>query len=333
MEDFMFSLLVDSYLDYMEAIDGIDRDEYWLSMALNQYTGKPMDDKYFMFTYADRVLDEQVLDATYTYLIDKDYPKDYPLESIVPYLATRYYIFKYDEVKNEVMNSIERDEVQEIVKKFIDDYDYGMEIVREFYESFMSNNKYNSNANHIQENGDSSVIVKLNRAYMDVNVQTLNEILRNVVVNLFNFYISNGYGNKEALDMTWLYFTDNFDPLGELDQRGIDFQAKMAYKRLMLGLIFGDLLEDFRKEEVEEMPTYEDRLIACMPRVMSSLGIINIPNDEEVRNALLERFIFLQDDEERRISNRRHTYDEGMINELRRLNPSYFLDEFKFKKS
>ena len=327
----MFNLVVDAYLDYMETVEGIDRDDFWLSKALNKYTDKTMDDKFFVFTYADEVLDEQVLDATYIYLIDKDYPKDYPLEQLVPYLANRYYIHKFNEAKNEVSSSIENDSVQEIVKRFKTDYDYGMEIVQGYYDSFMQSNQYTINANQVNET-DHSVMIKLSQAYLDLSIQTLNEKLRGVIVNLFNHYIDSGYSKDEALEMTWLYFTSDFDPLRELENMGVDIRTKFVYKKLMLGLIYGDLVEDFRKEEVDEMETEADRMIACLPTVVGSLGMVQVPNDQVARDALLERFIFLQDDEERVISNRHHTYDSGNVNLLKKLNPNYILDELKFMK-
>jgi hypothetical protein len=80
------------------------------------------------------------------------------------------------------------------------------------------------------------------------------------------------------------------------------------------------------------MEKEEDRMIACLPTIAGSLGMIQVPNDQVARDALLERFIFLQDDEERVISNRHHTYDSGNVNLLKKLNPNYLLDELKFKK-
>ena len=101
-----------------------------------------------------------------------------------------------------------------------------MELLTGFYDSFMHSNQYNVNSNEITNNNDYEVIVKLNKAYMDVSIQTLNERLRNIILNLFNHYISMGYDNKSASEMTWKYFTDNFDPLGELEEMGVEVCAQ-----------------------------------------------------------------------------------------------------------
>lgn len=75
---------------------------------------------------------------------------------------------------------------------------------------------------------------------------------------------------------------------------------------------------------------YEDRLASVIPLVMTQLGMINIPKEEGIRNRILKSFILLQDDKEKKCSNRRKTYADNRLNILKKVNPTYMLDEITF---
>ena len=130
--------------------------------------------------------------------------------------------------------------------------------------------------------------------------------------------------------MTWMYFFQDTDPLGELDKMGIDFTTKMFYKKYALGLIFADLYEDVCNESIIQSEYMADRAAQFAPLIAMELGAIAIPADEGTRNIVLKHFILLQDEKDKMEKNREKTHKDGRIKELKKFNPLYRLDEMKF---
>ncbi len=225
---------------------------------------------------------------------------------------------------------LKKTNLDDIIYLFKENYDFGVDLIKTYYLSLVNSKRCDDNRKIIYENHDEDTLVSFEKNSIQYQVVFLNDLLRNVICNLYNHFISNGCDDITALNLTWSYFTDNFDPLGELDQMGVDQDSKSIYKIYMLGLIFGDVYEDACNKSIIDSENEMDRFADVVAVVGLTLGRIGIPQEENVRNRILKHFIFLQDEKDKKKENRKKTYEDGRIEVLKKVNPTYKLDELTF---
>ena len=220
--------------------------------------------------------------------------------------------------------------LEDIARLFKDNYDFGMEMLRTYFRSLVETETYNNNRKLIFDKNDQAKLVELENENIYVKIRTLNNMLRDVICNIYNHYIENGCDDIEALNNTWMFFIKDFDPVGELENLGMDFRTKQLYKRYLLGLIYGDLYEDVCNNSIIDSSNFEDRMADVIPILSVRTGMITIPAEEGIRNRLLKHFILLQNEKKKMSENRKKTYNDGRIKELKKVNPFYPLDELTF---
>lgn len=323
---YLLESLLDCYEQYCSCVEEKSSDE--IDAMYIDDEGNEMSDEEFFFLNSDDVLEEEVVDSLYAFICDMGTQQEINLDRIVSFLCGRYIIHHYD--SSTVTNYLRCTNIEDIVRLFIENVSFGTALVRDHFDAMLNQEKYNKNFKVAQDNKDDIALNKfVVKAYYE-KIQTLNDLLRGVICNIYDHYISCGCEDVEALNMTWMYFFQDTDPLGELDKMGMDYNTKFTYKQYTLGLIFADLYEDVCNEAIIQSENMEDRAAQIAPLLAMRIGAITLPADEGTRNRLLKHFILLQDEKEKKLSNRKKTHQEGRIKELKKFNPLYKLDEMKF---
>ena len=326
MEKFLMDILFDMYEAYLECQGILENDFDALFWDENGYEISEED---YLKEHFDEVLSEEIIDAVYCQIIEDGLPKEYNFKEFINLLLSRYYLYRYNS-DDTVIRYLKKTNLDDIIYLFKENYDFGVDLIKTYYLSLVNSKRCDDNRKIIYENHDEDTLVSFEKNSIQYQVVFLNDLLRNVICNLYNHFISNGCDDITALNLTWSYFTDNFDPLGELDQMGVDQDSKSIYKIYMLGLIFGDVYEDACNKSIIDSENEMDRFADVVAVVGLTLGRIGIPQEENVRNRILKHFIFLQDEKDKKKENRKKTYEDGRIEVLKKVNPTYKLDELTF---
>ena len=328
VEKFLIENLVDSFYQYSEVVDNKSAEE--IDELFMQEDGTELTDKEFIVEYFDDVFDDEIIDSLYGSIVDFSEVGEIDINKVVAFLASKYYVFNYVSTPS-VVSYLRMTKLEDIARLFKDNYDFGMEMLRTYFRSLVETETYNNNRKLIFDKNDQAKLVELENENMYVKIRTLNNMLRDVICNIYNHYIENGCDDIEALNNTWMFFFKDFDPIGELDQMGLDVMTKTYYKSYLLCLMYGDLYEDVCNDSIINSDNYEDRMADIVPLVSVQMGAIGIPAEEGIRNRLLKHFILLQNEDKKKEENRKRTYKDDRVKELKKLNPFYKLDEIKFK--
>lgn len=320
---FLNENLLDIYGEYIQYYDGVSEEEFDKSfIGENQET---ISDSDYILSHYQEIFDDVVFEELYLYVADSGIDKEISLSQFVAFFASMYYVYYYNGGNTNVIRFLKNSSLEEIENLFVENFDFGMDMVKSYFHSFVDKERYNQNRKKIFENGDEEPLLRFERKTGQVT--SLNQILRDVVCHLYNSYIQNGYDDISALQCTWQFFLRNFDPLGELDQMGYDYATKRKLQAYLLSLIYADLYEDICNESILSSEQYEDRQVQVIVSLSVHIGFISIPQEEEIRNRLLKYFILLQEEKEKMRANRRKTHEEGRIMTLKKVNPIYILDE------
>lgn len=323
---YLLENLLDCYEQYCSCALEMKQEE--IDTMFFNSEGQEMSDEEFFFENHDDVLEEEVVDALYTFICDMGQQQEIDLERVVSFLCGRYIVHHYD--SNTVTNYLRVTDIKDIVSLFVDNINFGMALVKDHFDAMLNAEQYNKNMKTIQANKDEIALTKFaTKAYYE-SIKSLNDLLRGVVCHIYNYYIESGCEDVEALNMTWMYFFQDTDPLGELSKMGIERNTEIFYKKYALGLIFADLYEDVCNESIIQSNNMEDKAAQIAPLLAVRMGAIAIPSDEETRNRVMKHFILLQDEKDKMTSNRKKTYQDGRVKELKRFNPLYKLDDLRF---
>lgn len=323
---YLLENLLDCYEQYCSCAEEMSQED--IEAMYYDSEGHELSDIEFFFEHSDDVLEEEIIDALYTFICDMGQQQEIDLERIVSFLCGRYIVHHYD--SSTVTNYLRITDIKDIVNLFVENINFGMALVKDHFDAMLNQEKYNKNMKVAQDNKDDVALNKFaNKAFYE-NIRTLNDLLRGVICNIYDYYVSNGCEDIEALNMTWMYFFQDTDPIGELDNMGIDANTKAFYKKYMLGLIFADLYEDVCNDAIINSDNPEDRMAQMAPLISMKLGVIAIPAEEDTRNRILKHFVLLQEEKEKKNDNRKKTYTDGRIKELKKFNPLYKLDELRF---
>lgn len=324
VDSFLLDLLFDMYEAYCFA-NGVNKKEYdsWFIKD----GGIVVDEVDFLINHSNDVLCDEVINAVYEQICEAGLPNELDKDSFVAMIANKYYLYNYDN-NNSVIKYLNSASVNEIFELFKTDQEFGIDLIKAYFQSIVHNTWCEEQRKRIYENHDEEYLLRYEKITTASSIIFLNDLLRTIICNLYNHFIANGHDDIPALNCTWAFFTQNFDPLGELDKLGLDVESKNYYKQYMLGLIYADVYEDACNTSIIDSDA--DRFCDVTALLAIAFGNISIPREEGVRNRILKHFILLQDEREKRKENRRKTYEDGRIDVLKKVNPVYKLDELTF---
>lgn len=330
IENYLITYIIDIYEQYCYYT--LDMSQSDFDNSFIDEDGNTISDKDYLISHCDCILNEETFDELYTIICDVGDGKEIPLRRFVNFFAGTYFIYNYYDGSNNLIRFLKSTPIEKIEELFVENYDFGMDMIKSYFYGLVDKERCSKNIKRMEANGDKKYIDMFFGQAILTNYITLNELLRNVICNLYNFYIKNGSDDISALNLTWEFFTSNFDPLGELDKMGVDTEVKEIYKKYLIGLIYSDLYEDCVNKPIIKSDNYEDRMAEVVPIVAVMLGFTNIPKDEDLRNRMLKHFILLHDELEKRRDNRNKTYKDKRTAVLKKVNPLYQLDELTFQK-
>lgn len=327
VQRFLIENLVDTFNNYCECVLGVTSQEF--DQLFFNSEGEELDDLAFILENHERIFIDEVFDGLYGSIIDFGTVKEIDLNQVVAFLASRYYVFNY-KTQASVVNYLKNSNLNDVVQLFIDNYDFGMDMVKGYFYSLIDSKRYDDNRKVIFDNKEQEGLLKYEKECEVVKVTTIHNILRDVICNLYNYYISNGFDDITALDYTWNYFIYDFDPINELESLGVDESTKQNYKIYALRLLYSDLYEDVCNKSIIQSENYADRVADVVPLLSINMGFIGVHADQGIRNRMLKHFILLQDERKKRKENREKTFNDGRIKQLKKVNPFYQLDELTF---
>ena len=305
--EFFISNIIDIYGEYLTKWENVDIEDFDLSFF--DENGNVISDFDYFKSHSDSILTDTILRELYLYIINLANKNEINLEKIISFLSSTFMVYEYDK-KNPVIKFIQNSSLEDIINLFKENIDFGISLIKSYFESELNNRRYYINRKKIYENSEQNKLTQLENKALEVEVISINEILRNTVVNLYNYYISNGCNH-----------------IGALNKMGYDFYTKRKLQNYTICLIYSDLYEDICNKPIIDSEKQEDRMVKILVNSLVHLSLPAIPKDENLRNRLLKYFIMLQDEKEKKKENRKKTYTDGRIQVLKKVNPSYILDE------
>ena len=322
--EFFISIIIDIYGDYLTKWGNVDIEDFDLSFF--DENGNVISDFDYFKSHSDSILTDTILRELYLYIINLANKNEINLEKIISFLSSTFMVYEYDK-KNPVIKFIQNSSLEDIINLFKENIDFGISLIKSYFESELNNRRYYINRKKIYENSEQNKLTQLENKALEVEVISINEILRNTVINLYNYYISNGCNDSDALNFTWMYFLNGLDSIGTLNKMGYDFYTKRKLQNYTICLIYSDLYEDICNKPILASEKQEDIIIQIIVNSLVHLNLPAIPKEESLRNRLLKYFIMLQDEKEKKKENRKKTYTDGRIQVFKKVNPSYILDE------
>ena len=321
--DFLNRNIIDIYGNYLTTWENVSIEEF--DNSFYDEDDNLIDDIQYIILNNEKIFNEAIFEELYILACTLGGDKEISLDRLVSFLVSKCYVYNYDNKK--LIQFINQSSLDKLVNLFIDNYDFGMRLIRDYFFTLVDSKKYKEVRTKILDSNDKGRLLILENKAINDKIVTINSILRDIIANLFNFYIRNGCNKEEALNNTWAYFIDNFDPLGELDKMGYDFDTKKGLQYLALVIMYCDLYEDICNEAIINNEEELNRKIKVLVSIGVHLNMISIPRDKMLRNGMLEYFLLLKEEKDKRKYNREHSHIEERIKVLKKVNPIYFLDE------
>lgn len=332
IEEFLAEIFVDFYEQMMLATGEIpSSEEFDLLFYEDDDSEEQMSDCEFVAKYHEEICDEEIIDGVYYYLIDDGCDFDFTLEKMVSHFVIDYIYNNYgNKSLVTIMNYLKRTDIKEVTEFFKTNEYFGKSLIKSYIENYESDVDYNEVKEEATNNGDQELIDKWNR--LSADYCSLNEMLRRVIVGLYDYYVSTGCDDITALSNTWQYFYRDFDPVGELDNMGVDFDTKQRYKAYVIKVMFADVYEDILNGSIIDSVNVYDRITDNFIVTSVNFNNCTIPKEEQIRNRFLKHFILLHYEKEKRIKNRTQTIKEGRGEVLKKFHPGHALDVIDFAK-
>lgn len=327
IEELLIGLLIDNFELALQC-NGVSKEEID-NLALDS-DGNYLSDKDFFMKYSEQLNDDLLYDGVYTYLCEEK-ELDVPLDAFISILSSKCFVKNYG--KDHVLTKYFKENannLENIIILFKTVPEFGIELVKSYFWSIAKEKDYLIQRKKIYENKENDILVKYEQKSFILGITTISQILRDQICHLYNYYLSQGCNEEIALNNVWEYFINDFDPLNELEKLNVSTFDRHRLKYYALSLMYADLYEDSCNESIIKSETYEERMAEVLPIIISSLGFVSIPDDKALRNHILYRFIILQDNKEKKKSNRRKTYEDNRIQVLKKVNPTFILDELTF---
>lgn len=330
IEEFLAEIFVDFYEQQMLAEGSVSSSEEFDELFYDD-DGEQMSDIEFVETYCDDINTEELVDGVYYYLIDDGCDFDFSIKMIVSHFVVNFLYENYgDKDAAPIIRYLKNTDIKSVIELFVTNEHFGKSFIASYLKHYNDDIDYDDVTDDMRENNDGDLIDKWNMLVGDYC--SLNEMLRRVFSGLYDHYTLNGYDDIGALNATWAYFTNNFDPIGELDKMGIDFESKQKYKAYMLRIMYSDLYEDICNGPIIDSVNLYDKVTENFVVTATNYNMCRIPHDEQVRNRMLKHFVLLHYEKRKRMDNRKVTVKEGRAPVLKKYHPGYILDTIDFEK-
>lgn len=324
--DYLLDLLVDAFEIYLTFAQDFNLDDSRKNLSEEN---KAAYNKFIFAANGEIMCEEQVLDTFYANLISFESELAYPLKRIISFLVGRYVMFCYnDDDKVLQMAFFSLASADEVLEKFKENYYFAIDLISTAFKSFLNEKKVYENIAYALANNESYSINKWLADENDEIEASLNEELRNSICNMVDKLVQDGVKYQDALDYVWQFFTRNFDPTGIISKYG-DEKKPEFIKQEILNIMYSDVFEDACNRHDLDKLDYEERFMMMTVILSVYSGAINVPS-EQIRKDFLARFIDLRYDYEKRKKNRCASYENGNINLVKKVNPSYQYDELTF---
>ena len=330
IEDFLAEIFVDFLEQFMLANNEISSSEEFDEMFYDD-EGEQMSDVEFVGERCGDIADPDIVDGIYYYLIDDGCDFEFSIEKIVSHFVINYIYDNYsDKNLTSIMKYLKKTELKDIVELFVKNENFGKSFVTSYLDHYNDERDYDAIREQMRENDDMELIDRW--FALSADYCSLNELLRRVVMGLYDHYANTACNDEEALGLIWEYFIRDFDPVGELDKMGIDYESKQKLKAYLLRIIYADLYEDICNgpiiDSINVMDKIADNVVVTVARCNSPA----IPAQPEIRNRIMKHFVLLHYEKQKRIDNRRATIKEGRGPVLTKLHPGHQLDIIDFIK-
>lgn len=330
IEEFLAEIFIDFYEHLLLSNGEVEDCEEFDSLFYNE-DDMEMSDCEFLSRYHEDICNEEIINDVYYYLIDDGCDFIFSLEKIISHFVI-YYI--YDNYVNKdlkiVMDYLKNNDLIDIVNFFKTNEAFGKNLIENYLKNYESDIDFDAVSELIYNSGDGMLLDKWKMLASEY--YSINELLRRVIINLYDFYISNGCDDVTALRSTWHYFYRDFDPIGELDDMGIDYEMKVKYKAYIIKIMFADVYEDILNNSIIDSTNILDKYTNDYVILSVNSNRCIIPEDDEIRNRFLKYFILLHYEKEKRIENREKTIKDGRSITLKRIHPGHIFDVIDFSK-
>lgn len=331
MEDFLAEIFVDFYEQMVIATGEIPSSEDFDLLFYEDDNEEQMSDCEFVSKYCNEICNEEVIDGVYYYLIDDGCDFDFSLEKIVSHFVLDYIYNNYgNKSLANIMSYLKKTNIEEVVEFFKTNEYFGKSLIESYVKNYDADIDHDQVRENVIDDGNHELLDKWN--LLAAEYCSLNELLRRVIVSLYDYYVSIGCDDVTALNNTWAYFYKDFDPLGELDSMGIDFDTKQRYKAYTVKIMFADVYEDILNGSIIDSVNLYDRITDNFVVTAVNFNMCSIPDEEQIRNRFLKHFLLLHYEKEKRIKNRKQTIKEGRGEVLKKFHPGHALDVIDFIK-
>lgn len=327
IDSFLMESLIDLY-DFELEINNECLENTFEGWHLND-DGSIMSDEEFFFSNYSEILHESILEELHLLIIDDGMEKDFSLKQFVNFFASKYFVYNYGNGNNSVINFFKNSSIDEIEDLFVENITFGIEMIKSYFFSLLDEKRYINNRKKIYANNDEDTLINFEVGSYNKNEVSTNYKLRKHIYDIYNYYISNGFDDISALDYTWNFFFIGLDPIGYTEKINMEYYEVISYKQKLLCLIYSDVYEDICNNSIIISDNYLDRMALVVAIMSVNTGFINIP-EKDIRNRILKHFILLRDDIEKRKENRKKTYTDERVLQLKKVNPSYLTDELTF---
>lgn len=329
LELYIITLLIDNFEDYNSVLKEMNEANY--DNFFIDKDGNKLDYLVVFFTRSKYMIIDDVIDSLYTYLVEMEDELLYPISKIVNYLCRKFVTYSYnndDVFLKDIIGYIENNNLENVVKRFKDDYDFGMTLLDNALQGIANPKKCYKNLGNILEDGK---IYQVNKWFDKDGIfleGSYNDDLRDCICSLFNHLISIGFSQKDALKYTWQFFERDFDPTGIIAKYGNEY-FPFILKAEILKLMYADIYEDICNNGKEKYLTLEERKMVVAVFIAVHFNYLVLPYPE-IREVFLNRFLNLRYDYIQRKENRSKMYQDERINLLKKVNPSFRYDELTF---
>jgi len=355
----LISFMVDFIEERIQEI--YDLDERQLLELFNAPDGHIMDDYEFFVKYKS-FMDNSCVDGLRSFIVtgsniaskrinkiecfmDSDYVFESEWNFALSFMAI--YVMIHDccsKDKKRMFNYFNKKSIIEYKRDFLENDEFANEIIRKFLLSFTNIQQIEKNTVKIEENEKYKQVFDKWNFYSSHRVCTINSVLREVLEQLYFYYLDEGIARIKITELIRKYFTDNVDPIGTLKEYGFNEESINEYNKILISIVVADLYEDalnynydkelFALGDINAV-TQEMQLVTSSKSQadfylsLSTIGNLYeyVTNNPQLFDILMYNYFDILDNPERIITNRKNTRQNGCIKKLARINPLYNLDD------
>ena len=197
IEEFLAEIFVDFYEQMMLATGEIpSSEEFDLLFYDDDDSEEQMSDCEFVGKYCEEICNDEIIDGVYYYLIDDGCDFDFSLEKMVSHFVIDYIYNNYgNKSLVTIMNYLKKTDIKDVTEFFRSNEYFGKSLIESYIKNYEADVDYEEVRENATNNGDQELIDKWNR--LSADYCSLNEMLRRVIVGLYDYYVSTGCGFRD----------------------------------------------------------------------------------------------------------------------------------------